>query len=193
VVFLEDSDEPLGVEETLEYHKVKHHGHIHIHKCRKVNVIVAYDGKKIERHFSPPSRIVKVLEWCVEEFRVPDHEKQEMLLRLSPESDPLGKETRIGSLVTSEKCEVILQLFHEHERGPKYLVDIEGNVIQWDHSTITTEQIIKLGGWPVDKGAIEVNLKDNTERNLSPGEVVEIKPGHAFSKRILFKRGKNRV
>lgn len=74
-------------------------------------------------------------------------------------------------------------------QGPKYFLDIEGKDVPWDNDTITTEEIISLGGWDPCQGALEVNLKDNTERPLEPNEVITIKPGHGFSKKVAFKRG----
>lgn len=76
-----------------------------------------------------------------------------------------------------------------HGQGPKYFIDIEGQQIPWNQDTITTEEIISLGGWPSSLGAIEINLKDNTEHTLSPGEVITIKPGHGFSKKVKYQRG----
>lgn len=76
----------------------------------------------------------------------------------------------------------------EEGQGPKYWLDIEGTQVPWDAPTITTEQIIELGGWDSSQGAILID-KDNVERTLQPGEVVELKPGMGFSKKIRFKRG----
>ncbi len=73
-------------------------------------------------------------------------------------------------------------------KGPKFILDIEGVMKEWDHDTITTEQIIELGGWDPSQGAIMID-KDNNERTLQPGEVVELKPGMGFSKKVHFKRG----
>jgi hypothetical protein len=73
-------------------------------------------------------------------------------------------------------------------QGPKFFVDIEGVLKPWDKNTITTEEVIKLGGWDLSQGAILID-KDNNERTLAPGEVVELKPGQGFSKKIRFKRG----
>jgi hypothetical protein len=73
-------------------------------------------------------------------------------------------------------------------KKPKFLLDIEGVEHPWDRDTITTEEIIDLGGWDRSLGAIEID-KDNNERALKPGEVVELKPGQGFSKKIKFKRG----
>lgn len=77
-----------------------------------------------------------------------------------------------------------------HGKGPKYFLDIEGTKIPWDKDVITTEEIIALGGWDPKLGVIEIDLKDNTERTLQPNEVVTIKPGLGFSKKVKFKRGK---
>ena len=70
----------------------------------------------------------------------------------------------------------------------KFFVNIEGVEYQWDDQTISTEEIAQLGGWEPSIGVIEID-KDNNERTLLPGEVVELKPGHGFSKKIRWKRG----
>ncbi len=73
-------------------------------------------------------------------------------------------------------------------KGPKFFVNIEGTEYPWDKDTITTEEIISLGGWDPSQGAILID-KDNNERTLRPGETVELKPGMGFSKKVRFKRG----
>ena len=72
--------------------------------------------------------------------------------------------------------------------GPKFTLNIEGRDVPWDSDTITTEQIAELGGWDVSQGVIEVD-KDNNERTLAPGEVIQIKPGLGFGKKHRWKRG----
>ncbi len=74
-------------------------------------------------------------------------------------------------------------------REPKFFLDVEGEIVPWHADTITTEQIAGLGGWDVSQGVVNIDLKENTERTLQPGEVVELKPGLGFSKKIRFKRG----
>jgi hypothetical protein len=74
------------------------------------------------------------------------------------------------------------------KHGPKYWLDIEGELKPWDRDTITTEEVIQLGGWDPSQGAIIID-KDNNERTLQPGEVIEIKPGMGFAKKVRFRRG----
>lgn len=71
--------------------------------------------------------------------------------------------------------------------GPKYILNIEGVEHQWHKDTITTEEIAALGGW-VGEGVIEIDA-DNVERTLAPGEVIKLKPGQGFAKKIKWKRG----
>lgn len=77
---------------------------------------------------------------------------------------------------------------NKQKKGPKYILDIEGELKEWYQDTITTEQIIELGGWDPSLGAMLID-KDNNERTLSPGEIIELKPGMGFSKKVHFKRG----
>lgn len=74
------------------------------------------------------------------------------------------------------------------KKGPKYILNIEGVDVPWNDDTITTEQIVQLGSWEVSQGVIEVD-KDNNERTLTLGEIIEIKPGHGFGKKHRWKRG----
>jgi hypothetical protein len=76
----------------------------------------------------------------------------------------------------------------EAARGPKFHLDIEGVIHHWPVSTITTEQIIELGDWDPSQGVIQID-KDNNERQLQPGEVVQLQPGMGFAKKIRWKRG----
>jgi hypothetical protein len=78
---------------------------------------------------------------------------------------------------------------NESPQGPKFHLDIEGVLTPWDRDTITTEEVAALGGWDISLGVVLIDMKDNTERTLQPGEVVEVKPGMGFSKKIRFKRG----
>lgn len=72
---------------------------------------------------------------------------------------------------------------------PKYIVNVEGVDHEWENPTITVPEIRQLGGFALEDPVIEVDLKDNSERTLREDEVVEIKPGMGFGKKIKFKRG----
>jgi hypothetical protein len=74
-------------------------------------------------------------------------------------------------------------------KHPKYTLDIEGTDYPWDSDTITVPQIRELGSIPSDQQTQEIDLKENTERTLSETEVVKLKPGQGFAKKVRFQRG----
>ena len=75
------------------------------------------------------------------------------------------------------------------EAGKKYFVSIEGTEHPWDRDTIRVPEIRELGGWDSSQPILEVDLEDNTERTLAEDEIVKLKPGHGFSKKVRFQRG----
>ena len=74
-------------------------------------------------------------------------------------------------------------------KGPKFEVNIEGVIHEWSSSTITTEQVAVLGGFDATLGVLEIDLTTNEERQLRPGETIELKPGMGFAKKRRFRRG----
>lgn len=72
---------------------------------------------------------------------------------------------------------------------PKYEIDIEGNFYPWDSDSITVPHLRALAGIPSDQPMMEVDLKTNSERTLAEDEVVPLKPGHGFAKKVKYQRG----
>jgi hypothetical protein len=68
-------------------------------------------------------------------------------------------------------------------------VNIEGKEDPWPQDRISVPQIRQLAGWDASQKVVEVNVQNNTERTLGEDEVVTLKPGHGFAKKILFERG----
>src|SRR6266540_2131779 len=71
--------------------------------------------------------------------------------------------------------------------GPRYAIDIEGAIHDWDQATITVSQIRQLGGLPADQAVLMIDLKTNAERTLTEDEVIEVTPGLGFSKKVEFR------
>jgi len=76
----------------------------------------------------------------------------------------------------------------ENEQGPKYKIEIEGTEYNWETETISVPQIRQLGNLPTDQPVIEID-PENNERTLSESEIITLKPGHRYGKKVKFKRG----
>jgi hypothetical protein len=46
-----------------------------------------------------------------------------------------------------------------------------------------------LANWPADQEVLEVDLTTNEEHALTDDEIVDLKPGHGFGRKVGFKRG----
>lgn len=67
-------------------------------------------------------------------------------------------------------------------------IDIEGTIHPWPKDTISTEEILELGGWTATEGVVLIDA-DNVERTLHPGEIIKLDCGVCFSRKVRFKRG----
>ncbi len=63
-VWLEDGDEPLDPDNALA-DVVSEHGHVHLNRCRRVDVAVNFAGKERSRKFAPSATIQTVRQWAV--------------------------------------------------------------------------------------------------------------------------------
>jgi hypothetical protein len=75
------------------------------------------------------------------------------------------------------------------EQGPKYVINIEDVEHPWDRETITVPELRSLAEIPAGTEVIEVDLKTNEERTLGEDEVVTLKPGQGFGRKVRFQRG----
>ncbi len=72
--------------------------------------------------------------------------------------------------------------------GPKYFIEIEGTEYPWDKETITVPEIRSLGGLPSEQPVIEIDPQGN-EKTLAEDDIVTLKPGHRYGKKVQYKRG----
>lgn len=77
----------------------------------------------------------------------------------------------------------------EQGSGPTFHVNIEAEIFEWDQPTITASQVRELGSLPRDLPVLLIDLKTNEQRTLAEDEVVELRPGLGFSKKVKFVRG----
>lgn len=99
-----------------------------------------------------------------------------------------GKDGNYKLIDDTDLVDLKAKGIEQFKLGAKYSICIEGKVHEWPKRTITTEEIIQLGGWDASQGAVEVD-RDQNERALSSGEVITLKPGHNFCKMQRFRRG----
>ena len=98
-VFLEDEDDPIGDLTEIAKHATPRGLKVHLHRRRRVRVTVTFNGKTVERHFSPSATVARVKRWAaVREFGMSADEAGEHVLQITGTHDRPTPGTHIGAL-----------------------------------------------------------------------------------------------
>jgi hypothetical protein len=76
----------------------------------------------------------------------------------------------------------------EARRSKRYVVEVDGVEIEFDHEPVTGAEIMAKAGIPQEVGLLQI-LEDGTQKPVAPTDKFELKPGRRFKKRPRFKRG----
>lgn len=99
LVFEEDGEGPLILDLLIEEGRgeITHH----VHRVRKIEVVVFYNGEEARKEFPPSARVQRVLDWAVkvEKFHIDPPVAPEMELALHNTTTELPKRAHIGRYV----------------------------------------------------------------------------------------------
>ena len=111
-LWLEDGDQPLDPGSTLSDAGIVHRCHVHRGRCATVKVHVRHNGLTLEREFRPAARIAGVFLWATgpDGFKLPAEQIPKHGLIVPGGDEFLGSDVHIGSLVSGDRCVVILDL-----------------------------------------------------------------------------------
>ncbi|BDI34122.1 hypothetical protein CCAX7_61730 [Capsulimonas corticalis] len=108
-LFLEDAEEPLDIEISLGEIGIKHHGNVHVARCRKIHVTVDYAARSHSREFTPNKQVKAVKDWAVSLDWSPNNidpaERPKFGLFLPDDKEPLSDSRPIGTLIPKGDCE----------------------------------------------------------------------------------------
>jgi hypothetical protein len=100
LLFVEDAEEPIDLAIVIAEENVGGKVH-HVHRVRKIEVAVFYQGRHIEKAFPPSARIQRVLDWAVgpSGFKIDRVIAPEMELALHGQTTALPKNAHIGRYI----------------------------------------------------------------------------------------------
>lgn len=110
-VWIEDLEEVLETDVTLVEAGVTERGHVHVSKCRRVEVRVRYGGDPKTKEFAPSATIARVFKWATGEegFDLTASERAKHTLGICDTLIEPDKSEHVGSLA-NEKCSLCLDL-----------------------------------------------------------------------------------
>jgi hypothetical protein len=107
---VEDSDEPVADSATVESLAGKHGVRLHVHRCRRVGVKVAYSGRTVERVFGPGRTVGSVKNWAAKELSISKEDAAELILQIAGTKDQPDVDVHIGTLAACPACAIAFDL-----------------------------------------------------------------------------------
>lgn len=110
-VWVEEIDEEIDLDLTLEAAGIRHHHHVHCGHCARVEVVVRFNGS-FEHEYGPGTTIKKVERWAFgpDAANLSPEEAAKHVLAEPGADHFLEAGIHIGSLVKPGSCKVVLDL-----------------------------------------------------------------------------------
>lgn len=111
VIFLEDCEEPIN-EIVLVCDHAGHAGvKAHVHRCRHVEVAVAFNGEIVHHRFGPATTVARVKHWAaVKKFNMTEAEATEHVFQISGTHERPAPGTHLGALAGCPACHLSFDL-----------------------------------------------------------------------------------
>lgn len=108
-LFIEDEEGLKQKDEVGEKAGLKMKAHIHCHRCKKIAVVISYNGENKQFHFPPSITAKVILRQGVHAFNISPSDAGDYLLKLDDKTI-LQPSDHIGSYASFPHCQVILFL-----------------------------------------------------------------------------------
>jgi len=109
-LFYGEHDEPIKNDLTLKCIGIRERDHLVCHHCKKIEVVVLYNGSSQKHFFSPAVKVGRVLKWALKAFDLTGPDAEDKVLRIDGSQEDLPEDTRLGSLARFPNCHVKLYL-----------------------------------------------------------------------------------
>lgn len=110
LVFVDDKDDALDVKLTIAAQGVKNKDRVTIHRCRRVEVSVAFNARLEQRKFNPAATVERVKRWFVNQIGMTPVDASEHVLQVTGTAERPDQDTPIGTLVAKGTCSTALTL-----------------------------------------------------------------------------------
>ncbi|HWE99768.1 MAG TPA: hypothetical protein VG248_08235 [Caulobacteraceae bacterium] len=108
LIFVEDGEDPLDETVVIETIVVGESAKLHLHRCRRVKVTVAFAGARKEHEFAPSATVARVKTWAADAFGLSPDDAGEHVLQSAGTHDRPSPATHVGAL--ARDCKVAFDL-----------------------------------------------------------------------------------
>lgn len=111
LIFIENQENPLDDHIVIGELCGPGGAKMHLHRCRHIEVFVAFAGKTVHRSFAPGVTVARIKHWAaVTQFGMTEEEAGEHLLQIAGIVDRPTPGTHVGTLTSCPECRVRFDL-----------------------------------------------------------------------------------
>lgn len=111
MLFLEDEENPIDEAVRLKDYATAKGLKVHLHRCRHIEVTVAFNNETVERRFAPGTTVARVKRWAAErKFGMSHEEAGEHVLQIAGTHNRPAPGTHIGALTDGKVCTLAFDL-----------------------------------------------------------------------------------
>lgn len=112
---VEDDDDDVHSHSTHVKHLKKEHGvHVHLHRCKQVEVQVRFGAEVVQHNFGPATTVGRVRRWAGEKFGMVPGDIAEHVLQIAGTTEQPDVDIHIGTLTKCPQCAVTFDLVPAH-------------------------------------------------------------------------------
>lgn len=110
IALIEDQDKEISIDAKLSEVGIRHRHRVHLHRCRRVEVSVNFNGATKKRAFSPSTTIGRIKRWADKEFGLKGVDATEHALQICGTDKRPDLDVHVGSLVQHPHCQICFDL-----------------------------------------------------------------------------------
>lgn len=110
LLFDEDNEDPIDSTLSLEMAGIKDRAKIHIHRCRKIDIVIHFKAEEVQKSFPPSATVAKVQKWAAHKFLPNEVDRTEHELQICETDTRPSPNTQIGALVRDGNCTLCFDL-----------------------------------------------------------------------------------
>lgn len=109
-IYIEDAEEAVDPNASLEEAGIHHRGHVHVHRCHRIDVSVNFNARTETKVFPPSATVGRVKKWAVKAYGMSDKDAAEHVLQIAGSNVRPDEDIHIGTLVTHPACRISFDL-----------------------------------------------------------------------------------
>lgn len=151
----DEADDDVETRQFADNEDLRHGHIIHLGRCKLVEVVVRYAGRRVDRHFIPAARVGRVRRWAINALGISPTDANELVLQVAGSSIQPGRDQHIGSYVEHGTCTTTFDLVRSYTVNGDATVVTEQTVIEThlDSAPFLTGQmngrwLLRAIAWP---------------------------------------------